>query len=104
MSTTPRAALRASRSRKRLRRRTWTRSEETPMRLIHTADWHLCDRLGRVNRTADLKRRVERVAELCQEHAVDVLLIAGDLFSEQASPEDMTEALKHIQTTFAEFF
>ncbi len=74
------------------------------MRIIHTADWHLCDRLGRVNRTDDLKRRVERVAELCHEHAADLLLIAGDLFSEQASVDDMTDALKHVHKTFDCFF
>jgi len=74
------------------------------MRIVHTADWHLCDRLGRVDRTDDLKRRVERVAELCIEHAADVLLIAGDLFSEQAGVEDMTKALNHLRDTFKPFF
>ena len=48
------------------------------MRILHTADWHLCDRLGRIDRTDDLKARVERVAELCNERAVDLLLLAGD--------------------------
>src|SRR6266478_5929909 len=74
------------------------------MRIIHTADWHLCDRLGRIDRTVDLQKRVEHVAALCQEHAADVLLIAGDLFSEQASVEDMTDALKHVHKTFDSFF
>lgn len=74
------------------------------MRIIHTADWHLCDRLGRLDRTADLQARVEVVAELCDEHAADVLLIAGDLFSEQASVEDMTAALNHVRETFKPFF
>lgn len=74
------------------------------MRIIHTADWHLCDRLGRVDRTADLKARVERVAELCEEHAADVLLVAGDLFSEQASIDQMTDALGHLGQTFRPFF
>ncbi len=74
------------------------------MRLIHTADWHLCDRLGRIDRTDDLKARVERVAELCGERAADLLLIAGDLFSEQATAEQMTDALRHLHRTFAPFF
>src|SRR5262245_41896794 len=52
------------------------------MKIIHTADWHLCDSLGRIDRTNDLKTRVETVANLCEQHAADVLLIAGDLFSE----------------------
>lgn len=74
------------------------------VRIIHTADWHLCDRLGRVDRTNDLKARVEIVADLCEQHQVDALLIAGDLFSEQATVEDMTRALTHLHEVFASFF
>jgi exonuclease SbcD len=74
------------------------------MLIIHTADWHLCDRLGRIDRTADLKARVERVAQLCDEHAADVLLVAGDLFSEQASIDQMTDALSHLGKVFRPFF
>jgi exonuclease SbcD len=74
------------------------------MRLIHTADWHLCDRLGRIDRTDDLKARVERVAALCEGHAADLLLIAGDVFSEQATVDQMTDALRHLHRTFAPFF
>ena len=74
------------------------------MRIIHTADWHLCEWLRNVNRTDDLKERVEVVAALCDEHAADVLLIAGDLFSEQATVEDMTAALTHLHEAFAPFF
>jgi exonuclease SbcD len=74
------------------------------MQLIHTADWHLCDRLGRINRTDDLKIRVERVAQLCEEHQVDLLLIAGDLFSDKASVDDMTESLRWLREVFTPFF
>ena len=74
------------------------------MRIIHTADWHLCDWLRQVNRTDDLTARVEVVADLCETHEADVLLIAGDLFSEQATVEDMTQALTHLHATFAPFF
>jgi exonuclease SbcD len=76
------------------------------MRLIHTADWHLCDKLGRVDRTQDLRDRVEQVAALCEEHAADVLVIAGDLFSEGAhvTLDVMNDALDHLFKTFAGFF
>ncbi len=74
------------------------------MRIIHTADWHLCDRLGRIDRTKDLEQRVERVAALCEERAADLLLIAGDLFYEDARLEHMAEAFTHIRKTFAPFF
>lgn len=74
------------------------------MKIIHTADWHLCDRLGRIDRTADLRQRVERVAELCEEKKADVLVIAGDLFSEQATLDNMTAALTHMRETFRPMF
>jgi exonuclease SbcD len=74
------------------------------MRIIHTADWHLCDRLGRIDRTTDLKARVERVAALCEEHAADVLVIAGDLFYERADATEIAAALGHVHEVFTPFF
>jgi exonuclease SbcD len=73
------------------------------MKVLHTADWHLGDRLGRIDRTDDLRRAVERVADYCREHAVDVLLVAGDLFSELARPDTLREAIRHVQETFLPF-
>jgi exonuclease SbcD len=74
------------------------------MKILHTADWHLCNKLGRLDRTADLRARVEHVAQLCLDHQVEVLLVAGDLFCEHASLEAMTDSLDHIRKSFTEFF
>ena len=74
------------------------------MRIVHSADWHLSDRLGRIDRTEDLKARVERVAAYCEEQKADVLLIAGDLFYERAAAADIAAALHHIHQTFTPFF
>jgi exonuclease SbcD len=73
------------------------------MKLLHTADWHLGDRLGRIDRTDDLRRAVECVADYCRQEKVDVLLVAGDLFSELARTDGLREAVGHIQTTFESF-
>src|SRR4051812_22443218 len=73
------------------------------MRLLHTADWHLGDRLGRIDRTDDLRRAVERVAAYCQSERVDVLLVAGDVFSELARPDGLREAVRHLQAVFDPF-
>lgn len=73
------------------------------MRILHTADWHLGDRLGRIDRTADLRKAVERVAVYCKEQSVDVLLVAGDLFSELARPDGLRETIRHWQEVFREF-
>jgi exonuclease SbcD len=73
------------------------------MRILHTADWHLADRLGRQDRTDDLRKAVERVAGYCTDEKVDVLLVAGDLFSELAGPEALRDAIRHLQEVFAGF-
>src|SRR5205085_955674 len=68
-----------------------------------TADWHLGDRLGRIDRTADLRAAVERVAALCESEKADVLLVAGDLFSELARPDTLRETVGHWQAVFGRF-
>jgi exonuclease SbcD len=73
------------------------------MRILHTADWHLGDRLGRIDRTQDLRRAVERVGDYCRSESVDVLLVAGDLFSELARPDSLRETIEHWQTVFRDF-
>lgn len=73
------------------------------MKILHTADWHLGDRLGRIDRTGDLQKAVERVARYCQTEAIEVLLIAGDLFSELSRPEGLRQSIAHFRTTFADF-
>ncbi|MBP3955110.1 exonuclease SbcCD subunit D [Gemmata sp. G18] len=73
------------------------------MRILHTADWHLGDRLGRIDRTDDLRKAVERVADCCKQENVDVLLVAGDLFSELARPDGLRETIRHWQGVFSPF-
>src|SRR5262245_14255087 len=77
--------------------------KEPDMRILHTGDWHLADRLGRIDRTDDLRKAVERVAAYCASENVDVLLVAGDLFSELASTEALRDSIRHLQETFAPF-
>ncbi len=76
------------------------------MRILHTADWHLGDRLGSrgIDRTDDLRRAVERIAGLCASEAIDVLLVAGDLFSDKLGMQkDLSETVRHLGDTFRPF-
>jgi DNA repair protein SbcD/Mre11 len=73
------------------------------MRILHTADWHLGDRMGRIDRTEDLRLAVERVAAYCEQEKVDVLLVAGDLFSELSRPDSLRESIEHLQEVFEKF-
>lgn len=52
------------------------------MRIVHTSDWHLGRKLGRVDRTEDLRRAVQQIADICNNERADVLLICGDLFEQ----------------------
>ena len=74
------------------------------MKLLHTADWHLNDRLVGQDRTDHLRRRVERVADICRREDVDVLIIAGDVFSEQATDAQVASSFRHLRSTFQGFF
>lgn len=78
------------------------------MKLLHTADWHLNDRLGRIDRTEHIRHRVQQVADVCDREAVDVLVIAGDLFSEQAEVSSrvnqVADSVRHLGQTFGRFF
>ena len=67
------------------------------MRILHTADWHLGARLGRVDRADDLRRAVEQVFRHCEREAVDVLLIAGDLFDSVCRTDDVCAAVGHMK-------
>ncbi|MBI4851306.1 MAG: exonuclease subunit SbcD [Acidobacteria bacterium] len=51
------------------------------MRILHTSDWHLGAALrGQHDRAKELFTQVERICELAQEHKVDLLVVAGDVF------------------------
>lgn len=63
------------------------------MRVLHTSDWHL----GRVFHGVDLlseqRRALGRVVEIARDHAVDVVLVAGDLYDRAIPPADAVDLL-----------
>ena len=74
------------------------------MRILHTGDWHLGDRLGRCDRTQDIRKNVERIAALCDEEQVEVLALAGDIFSDKNRHQDnLNETIDHLSRTFRRF-
>jgi exonuclease SbcD len=50
------------------------------MRILHTSDWHLGKKLKTFDREDEQFTQVEHVCRLTEDHNVDVLLIAGDIF------------------------
>lgn len=73
------------------------------MKILFSADWHLGYTLAGANaqpRIDDQVRNIERIAGYCEEHGVDVLAIAGDVFEAQdkgaarVAVQRMTSALR----------
>ena len=75
------------------------------MRILHTSDWHL----GRIFHGESLLREQEealdRMVELAQDQAVDLVVVAGDLFDRALPPADAValfgEALQRLRDTGA---
>ena len=57
------------------------------MKLLHTADWHLGKRLYRHELTDDHIRFLDWLSDTIEERAIDVLVIAGDVF-DTTNPND----------------
>lgn len=70
------------------------------MRLLHTGDWHLKERLGWQDRHADLKRSLENIRQILFDKNVDVMVVAGDLFRERLRKEEFEEAVADIASIF----
>lgn len=52
------------------------------LRILHTADWHLGDRLASQDRLPDQLARLEEIGAQLDEHEVDALLVCGDVLEE----------------------
>ena len=63
-----------------------------PMNLLHTSDWHLGRTLYGRKRHEEFAAFLDWLAETIERHAVDVLLVAGDVFDTSA-PGPRVQAL-----------
>lgn len=56
------------------------------MRFLHTADWHVGKKLGRFDRTPEMEALFDELVELVRSEAIDVVLVAGDLWDRALPP------------------
>jgi exonuclease SbcD len=56
------------------------------MRILHTADWHVGRRLGRHDRTEEMREALDEVARIADEEQADLVLVAGDVFDRATPP------------------
>ncbi|MBW4531278.1 MAG: exonuclease SbcCD subunit D [Aphanothece saxicola GSE-SYN-MK-01-06B] len=58
------------------------------MRVLHTSDWHLGRSFHGASLLEEQAAAIERIAQLAREHAVDAVLIAGDLYDRAIPPAE----------------
>jgi exonuclease SbcD len=63
------------------------------MRFIHSSDWHLGRQLHGVSLLEDQRHVLAQINSLCAEHAVDALIIAGDVYDRSVPPADAVTLL-----------
>ncbi len=66
------------------------------MKFIHTGDWHLGLRLGTHDLTDIQFAQVERILELCEQHEVCALVVAGDVFEKRTGLAALTKRLTDL--------
>jgi DNA repair protein SbcD/Mre11 len=63
------------------------------MKILHTADWHLGKRLEHISRLDEQREVLEEICQIAENQAVDVVLVAGDLFDNFSPSAEATELL-----------
>ncbi|MCZ6679881.1 MAG: exonuclease SbcCD subunit D C-terminal domain-containing protein [Candidatus Poribacteria bacterium] len=61
------------------------------MRILHTSDWHIGHRLYERNRIDEHRQFLDWLLTVIQEHAVDVLLVSGDIFDTALPSSEATD-------------
>lgn len=58
------------------------------MRFLHTADWHVGKKLGRISRMPEFEAMVDELVAIARDERVDAVLVAGDLWDRPLPPLD----------------
>lgn len=70
------------------------------MKILHTSDWHLGKRLERFSRHEEQVLIINQICDIAENEAVDVIIIAGDLFDTFSPPAESIDifykALKRL--------
>ncbi|MFN3650415.1 MAG: exonuclease SbcCD subunit D [Armatimonadota bacterium] len=73
------------------------------MRILHTADWHLNNRLGRIELQPNIRARLEEIAAILRGEKIDVMVVAGDLFSHFTRMDELRTAVQDVNRIFKPF-
>ena len=63
------------------------------MKILHTADWHAGRTLHGVDRTPEIRGVLAEIAELAKTEAVDLIIVAGDIYDSKNPGADAERAV-----------
>lgn len=58
------------------------------MRFLHTGDWHVGKKLGRISRESEFEAVLDELVAIAKDQEVDAVLVAGDLWDRAMPPLD----------------
>jgi DNA repair protein SbcD/Mre11 len=58
------------------------------VRFLHTGDWHVGKKLGRISREAEFEAMLDELVAIAKDQKVDAVLVAGDLWDRAMPPLD----------------
>lgn len=58
------------------------------MRFLHTADWHVGRKLGRIDRRREFEQVLDELVAIAGEQKVDAVVVSGDLLDRALAPVD----------------
>lgn len=72
------------------------------MRILHTADWHIGKKLGRLDRGAEAEAVLDELVAVADDSDVDAVLVAGDLFDRAGPPLETMKLVLETLVRLAE--
>lgn len=71
------------------------------MNILHTSDWHIGKRLMDRERLPEQIAALDEIARICDERAVDLVLVAGDVFDTYMPSAEAEQAFFHAASRIA---
>ena len=66
------------------------------MKILHTSDWHIGRQFHNVSLLADQKYVLDQIVDIAREQAVDVVVIAGDIYDRSVPPAAAVALLDEV--------
>ena len=69
------------------------------MKIIHTSDWHIGRQFHNVSLLDDQRHVLKQLIDYIQQHQIDALIIAGDLYDRSVPPAAAVALLDEVLNT-----